>query len=64
MRGHGVDPEFIASLDNAGYKNLSAEQLVRLRDHGVDGDYIASLREAGYERLSLQERFAGPATTA
>jgi hypothetical protein len=31
-----VDREFIESLNSAGYKDLDAEELVRLRDHGVN----------------------------
>jgi len=36
---HGVDPEFIASLESAGYKKLGSGRLVRVRDHGVDERY-------------------------
>src|SRR6267143_7259447 len=50
-----VDPEFIESLDSAGYKNLSAVELVRLRDHGVDGGYIADMKEAGYAPSNAEE---------
>jgi hypothetical protein len=35
MRDHRVDRESIASLDRAGYRNLSAEDPVRVRDHDV-----------------------------
>src|SRR5438552_16661626 len=55
VRDHGVDPEFIASLDGVGYKNLGIEGLVRLRDHGVDGDYIADMKEMGYAPANSEE---------
>src|SRR3989442_1527483 len=49
------NPEFIESLNSAGYKNLGAEDLVRLRDHGVDGEYIADMKELGYAPSNLEE---------
>jgi len=52
--GSRREPEFIASLDSAGYKNLGAEDLVRLRDHGVSGDYIAEMKALGYAPRELR----------
>ena len=50
-----VDREFIESLKSAGYKNLGAEDLVRVRDHGVDGEYIADMKDLGYAPSNLDE---------
>ena len=35
-------------LVTLGYKDLSLEQLIRLRDHGVDPTYIRELKTMGY----------------
>jgi hypothetical protein len=53
-RDHGVDAEFVAALDRAGYRDLEEEDLVRVRDHGVDPEFIASLDRAGYQHLTLE----------
>jgi len=40
MRMFDVTPEFIHQLKDAGYSNVPAEKLIRLKIHGVDIDYI------------------------
>src|SRR5436190_1264238 len=68
MRGSGATVHFkivrsAGTLDcegwfdggkGSGFKDLSAEELVRVRDHGVDPDFIASLGSAGYKNLGIE----------
>ena len=41
--GADVDANFVKSLADAGYTNLSAKELVRLRVSGVDANFIREL---------------------
>lgn len=50
MRLFGVTPEFIHQLADAGYSNLPAEKLVKLKIHGVDIDYIRKMNSIQQER--------------
>ncbi|HEX9382712.1 MAG TPA: hypothetical protein VF908_04880, partial [Gemmatimonadaceae bacterium] len=43
---------FIGGLTDAGYRNLSLDDLQELRDHGVTPDFIASLRRFGFTDLT------------
>jgi beta-lactamase regulating signal transducer with metallopeptidase domain len=52
---HGVDPEFVRGLRDAGYKDLGLDELIALRNHGVDPDYIRELAVVGHKGLSLNE---------
>lgn len=36
LRSHGVDARYLAKLHDSGFKNLSAEKIVKLKDHGID----------------------------
>jgi hypothetical protein len=42
-------PGWLAEIQAAGYRDLTVEQLVRLREHGVTGEYIRQIRAAGQE---------------
>jgi hypothetical protein len=48
LRIHGVDPEYLKGLKDAGYNGLSAEQVTDLRIHGVSSDFIRDTRQLGY----------------
>ncbi len=50
MRLFNVTPEFIHQLADAGYSNLPAEKLVKLKIHGVDIDYIRKMNSIQQER--------------
>jgi hypothetical protein len=50
MRLFNVTPEFIRQLADAGYSNLPADKLVKLRIHGVDIDYIRKMNSIQQER--------------
>jgi len=44
---HGVDPEFIQGVREAGPSDLTFEQLLELGIHGVDPAFIRQMREFG-----------------
>lgn len=43
MRAHDVTPEFVKQLNGAGYKDLTAREVIRLAAAGVDADFIRDL---------------------
>ncbi len=45
LRLHGVTPEYVEEMRDAGYGDLSPEELSELRIHGVSGDYVGEMRE-------------------
>uniref|UniRef100_Q01SU5 4-hydroxy-3-methylbut-2-enyl diphosphate reductase n=1 Tax=Solibacter usitatus (strain Ellin6076) TaxID=234267 RepID=Q01SU5_SOLUE len=49
MKIHGVSPEFLKGLKDAGYGDLSANQVTELKNHGLDPKFIQAARELGYE---------------
>jgi beta-lactamase regulating signal transducer with metallopeptidase domain len=40
---------FIDDMNKAGYRNLTADQLIALKIQGVDGAYVRGVREEGYQ---------------
>ena len=54
-RDHGVDPDYVGGLEEAGFDRLTIEQLIHARDHGVDGAYVSGMGRAGYTKSTLDE---------
>lgn len=42
MKTMGVTPQYIRSIRNAGYQNVSLEELMAARTNGIDSTYIAA----------------------
>ena len=47
MRIHGVTPEFIRDLRALGYKDLSVDDLVKLRIHGAQSPSFERCASSG-----------------
>jgi len=47
LRTHGVDPDFIKEMREAGLGDLSFEQMLEASIHGVDPDFIRKMRQVG-----------------
>jgi hypothetical protein len=45
---HGVTPEYLRGIADAGYAGLPAGEIVELRQHGVPSDFVRQARELGY----------------
>ncbi|MBS1831807.1 MAG: M56 family metallopeptidase [Acidobacteria bacterium] len=46
-------PGFLAALADAGYKDLSVEQVIDLKNHGVSPDFLREMNGAGWGKLSV-----------
>ena len=45
-RDHGVTPEYVRELGEAGHRKLPLQQVIRVRDHGVGGEYARDMRRS------------------
>lgn len=54
MANHGVSPEYVKAVGEAGYRNLDSDDLVRARDHGVTAQFIGEMKDLGF-RPSLED---------
>jgi hypothetical protein len=48
LRNHGVTPDYLRSLRDAGYDNLSADEITGLKNHGVPAEFAQEAKELGY----------------
>ena len=55
FRIHGVSPEFVRSMKEAGYAKISPDQLVAMRIHGVDASFVKEVREHGYKDPTIDD---------
>jgi beta-lactamase regulating signal transducer with metallopeptidase domain len=54
----GSSGSYIQDLADAGYPNLTVDQLIAFKIHGVAADYIRQLRAAGVDKLSPDQLVA------
>jgi bla regulator protein blaR1 len=47
LRAVGVTPEFARALVGAGFRSITADELMEARAVGVTGEYVAAMRSAG-----------------
>jgi hypothetical protein len=55
LADHGVGPDYLRELREAGLTDLTVSEVTELYGHGVRADYIRKMREAGYGHLSAAE---------
>ena len=55
MRIHGVKPEFVHELAQAGHRGLSASQLTSAAIKGVNATYVRDMASVGYGKASLKD---------
>jgi hypothetical protein len=54
----GSSGSYIQALADAGYPNLTVDQLIAFKIHGIAADYIRQLRAAGVDELSPDQLVA------
>lgn len=50
-----ITNEYVQSLKNAGYDNLSTNNIISMKSLGVTADYIKGFRDAGYTNIPADE---------
>ena len=45
----------LSSLAEAGYTDLSVDEVIELKNHGVSGDFIKSMNRAGWGKLTTKQ---------
>lgn len=58
LRAHGVSDDFVRGLSDAGYTNLTLDDLLNLFHRGITPEFIASLRRVGFAGLSIGQLLA------
>jgi hypothetical protein len=54
LRIHGVSLDDVQQVQQAGYRNLSAQDYIDMRIHGVSADFIRYLKSTGYNLTAAQ----------
>jgi len=57
FRIHGVSPEMVRSLKQAGYEP-DADKLIAMRIHGATPEWVADLKKQGYDHVDLDKLIA------
>ncbi|MHB8500155.1 MAG: hypothetical protein ACYDCG_15890 [Candidatus Acidiferrales bacterium] len=52
---HNVSRQVVKDMNDLGYRNLSADDLVARRIHGVDVGFVKESREHGYKHPSIDD---------
>ena len=58
LRANGVSDDFVRGLTDAGYTNLTPDDVLNLFHRGITPDFIASLRRVGLTHLTIGELLA------
>jgi hypothetical protein len=58
LRVHGVSEDFVRGLTDAGYTNLTLDDVLNLFHRGITPKFIASLRRVGLTGLTIGELLA------
>lgn len=55
IRSLNIDADYIRSLKEAGYDNLSNSDLIAMKSQAITADYIKNLQKMGYKNISASE---------
>jgi hypothetical protein len=50
-----VTPDYVQSIRDLGYTNLTPAELVRMRDHGVTASFVRRVKELMKESPSAEQ---------
>ena len=50
-----IGPAYIKEMVDAGYRQLTVDQLTQLHSNSVRADYIVGLRSVGYDNISIRD---------
>ncbi|MCU1233140.1 MAG: hypothetical protein JWP63_1107 [Candidatus Solibacter sp.] len=54
MKIHGITPDYLKSLKDAGYGDLSSNQIAELKNNGLDAKFILEAKDLGYDFTSRE----------
>jgi hypothetical protein len=55
MAIHGITPEFVRSLKDAGLTKLSYDDVIRARIRGITSEFIKEVLKHGFKDLTLDQ---------
>ena len=58
MKVQGITPEYVKSMQAAGFKDLKCEELIGAKVMGVNAEFIEKARKHGFQNLTLEKLIA------
>jgi hypothetical protein len=58
MKVQGITPEYVKSMQAAGFKELDCDELIGAKVQGVTPEFIEKARKHGFQNLTLDKLIA------
>ena len=55
MKVQGVTPEYVKSLQAAGFNDLDADEIIGAKVQGITPEFIEKARKHGFQNLTLDK---------
>jgi hypothetical protein len=58
MKVQGITPEYVKSMQDAGFKNLDVDDLIGAKVQGITPEFIEKAHKHGFQKLTLDKLIA------